>query len=52
MQAAAKQQSAMASVRAGGSEPQPLSVAQVRKFMQSEFTKWGRAAAAAGVRPE
>jgi tripartite-type tricarboxylate transporter receptor subunit TctC len=52
MQVAAKQEAAMVSVRAGGSEPQPMSVAQVRKFMQSEYSQWGRAAAAAGVKPE
>ncbi|QHJ01731.1 tripartite tricarboxylate transporter substrate binding protein [Xylophilus rhododendri] len=52
MQAATRQDALMAPIRAGGSEPQRLSVAQMRQFMPSEIAKWGRAAAAAGVKPE
>ncbi len=52
MRAAAGQEAAMASVRAGGSDPQPMTVAQVHRFMQDEVAKWGRAANAAGLKPE
>ncbi|MES2184134.1 MAG: tripartite tricarboxylate transporter substrate binding protein [Pseudomonadota bacterium] len=52
LQAATRQEALMAPIRAGGSEPQRLAVAEVRTFMQTEIAKWGRAAAAAGLKPE
>jgi tripartite-type tricarboxylate transporter receptor subunit TctC len=52
MQNATRQDALMAPIRAGGSEPQRMSLGQIRQFVASEVSKWARAANTAGVRPE
>ncbi|WPH15915.1 Bug family tripartite tricarboxylate transporter substrate binding protein [Variovorax paradoxus] len=52
MRAASKDPAAMTAVRAGGSEPGHLDVAQMRAFMAAETARWKKAADAAGVKPE
>lgn len=52
MREAAGNTQAMSSVRAGGSEPGRLDVAQMKGFVVAETARWGRAAEVAGVKPE
>jgi len=52
MRAASNDSAAMTSIRAGGSEPGHLDVAQMRTFIAAETARWKKAADAAGVKPE
>lgn len=52
MQLASKDTAAMVPVRAGGSEPRPIGVAEFGRFVQLETVKWAKAAHSAGVKPE
>lgn len=52
MQAAARDPSVVATVRAAGSEPRPISTAQFNQFLRSELTLWAGAASRAGVKAE
>lgn len=52
LQNATRQDALMAPIRAGGSDPQRMSLAQVQQFLPSEVSKWARAANTAGVKAE
>ncbi|RVT91778.1 tripartite tricarboxylate transporter substrate binding protein [Rhodovarius crocodyli] len=49
MQAAGRLEMVLNTVRAGGSEPRPLSTEQFADFVRSELAQWGEAARAANV---